>query len=237
MPDADPRRRFCSTACKGEFHRAARPGPDSRPEPRDGGPSNTKQDPQYIRDAKALVEKRFSNLVALDDEVGELIRQEIRDAIRPVIRAKVLGAVDLMTEMLPVAMGRLYQDLDSPMWSERSRAYGLVLKYAMPFADDNADKDLGRIIVEHSVAGTRRYDGDEEMVVPEGEFVERVEASLLLTPGEPEAFEADWPTCFRCDMIKHPESGKLQADGRFQCSSCEYRHNYEMRASPDDRDA
>lgn len=156
---------------------------------------------------KKMKELAFANM---QDEVREIMRQEIRETISQHVKDNVLGAAEVMTEMLPTALAAIKQDLESEDWMSRSRAYALLMKYAMTFKDQEPEAAGNQNIVV--VSGVPTPD------TPLGHAV--VEQFDQLQEGV-EEFEKDWPKCSVCHQRK-PESNMR---GNI-CTSCQITRSY-----------
>lgn len=228
-PLPEPRRstrKYCDAKCRAKFQRlvATKPG---KPK---------------ISDEKARMRAlAFENL---GDEVREVLRQEIREQISQHVKDNVLGAAEVMTGMLPEAMAAMKQDLESEDWMARSRAYALVMKYAMSFAEadpkENAsqnivvvsgvpapDTPLGHAYVENYEELPRASASVSDEDVEEGEVVED--------------FERDWPKCHYCKQRKPPLNGTWESHGanrnhpRWVCTSCNVAKAYKRGMGAPDK--
>ena len=207
--DSRASRKYCSDHCRKESHRLA------------GGKGKLTEQREIAR------KLAFENI---QDEVREVLRQEIREQITQHVHDNVLGAAESMTHLLPEAMAALKQDLESEDWMARSRAYALVMKYAMSFKDTEPkdggnqnivvvsgvptpDTPFGHAVVEHYEELPRASEG-----VPAEEYEE--------TSGL-EDFEKDWPKCYSCKSHKHPSNMRKHDDrGRYICTSCTITRDY-----------
>jgi len=162
---------------------------------------------------KKMKELAFANM---QDDVREIMRQEIRETIGQHVKDNVLGAAEVMTEMLPTALAAIKQDLESEDWMARSRAYALLMKYVMTFKDQDPEAAGNQNIVV--VSGVPTPD------TPLGHAV--VEQFDQLQEGV-EEFEQDWPKCSVCHQRK-PESNMRQYGGpdRIICTSCSITQSY-----------
>jgi hypothetical protein len=169
---------------------------------------------------KTSVEKAGMRHLAfdrLDDEVREVLREEVRAQITQHVRDNMLGAVEVLTNMLPLGLAAIHKDLQSPDWVERRDAYKILLQYAMkmPDVDPNAnDSRVLNIITNVPIPDT-----------PLGKRVEH----YIANPDEiidlgPEEFEKDWPTCASCAERKHPSTFYTVGGGREDvCKTCHYK--------------
>lgn len=179
---------------------------------------------------------------SLGDEVRQVLREEIREQIGQHVKDNVLGAAEVMTHMLPEAMAAVKQDLECEDWMARSRAYALVLKYAMAFSEADAKDDkpqnivvvsgvptpdtpLGHAFVqqyENLPQASASYDDEEEI---EGEIVED--------------FERDWPRCHYCHQRKPEPNMNYESHGegkrRWICTSCSVAKHYKRGEGAPDR--
>lgn len=242
--DGDTRRRYCSTKCKREFNERFADVSVTDPKTGELAPRAV---PEYVKKARALAERKLNDMVALDDEVREVMREEIRKHITEQVKDKVLGATDLMATMLPLAMARLYQDLESPVWAEYSRAAAIVMRYTMALGNQDADgANLGKITVMHQVPGHE----PREVVLPDTEFGAEVADNLtklalpaytgaeVYDPENPESFEADWGTCYACHERKHPDALRVHDHAesgttRYICVTCRYKRDAELSKAVD----
>jgi hypothetical protein len=208
-------RKYCDGKCRAVFQRTVAIKDD-------GGKS------LKISDAKkAMRTLAFENL---GDEVREVLRQEIRDQISQHVKDNVLGAAEVMTTMLPTAMAALKTDLESEDWMSRSRAYALVMKYAMSFAEADANDDRNQNIVVVSGVPTP----DTPFGKAYAEEVVTIEESNL------EDFEKGWPECHYCHQRKpqgnmYEEShGADRKKKRTVCMSCQVSRAYKRgKGAPD----
>jgi hypothetical protein len=227
--DGDTRRRYCSTKCKKEFNYNVSTGKSTAPEVRSV--------PEYVKNARALAERKLADMTVLDDEVREVMREEVRKHITERVKDRVIGATDLMGEMLPLAMARLYEDLESQDWARYSRAAAIVMRYTMMIANQDADgADLGRITVVHEIPGQDPV----EFVLPDTELGHEVahqiqkrlpatvDSDTIYDPDNPEDFEANWEQCYKCHERRHPDSLRVHDDHRWICVTCRYKHDAEM---------
>jgi hypothetical protein len=223
-PLPEPRRatrKYCDSKCRAKFQRLIASSED-KPKISD-----------VKKKARALA---FENL---NDEVREVLRQEIREQISQHVKDNVLGAAEVMTQMLPEAMGALKQDLESEDWMARSRAYALVMKYAMSFAEADAKDQGGQNIVV--VSGVPTPDTPLGHAVVE-QYETLPEASAVVEDGEyVEEFERGWPKCHYCHQRKpeanmHQEShGADRNVPRWVCTSCQVAKAYKRGQGAPDR--
>lgn len=161
---------------------------------------------------KKMKELAFANM---QDEVREIMRQEIRETISQHVKDNVLGAAEVMTEMLPTALAAIKQDLESEDWMSRSRAYALLMKYAMTFKDQEPEAAGNQNIVV--VSGVPTPD------TPLGHAV--VEQFDQLQSGV-EEFEKDWPQCGVCHQRKPESNMRDNGKGSIICTSCTITRSY-----------
>lgn len=222
-PLPEPRRKtrkYCDNKCRAKFQRMVATAPGK---------------PKISDEQKRMRALAFENL---NDEVREVLREEIRDQISQHVKDNVLGAAEVMTSMLPEAMGAMKQDLESEDWMARSRAYALVLKYAMSFAEADA-KDQGQqnIVV---VSGVPAPDTPLGQAYVES-YEELPHASAVVEDGEVvEDFEKEWPKCHYCKARKPPANGGWESHGanrnhpRWVCTSCTVAKSYKRgEGAPD----
>ena len=202
--EASRSRKFCNATCRSNArYKAKRIITENN--------KNRKGTPRYVEEMIRLAFGAKS-----EDVIREVFREEIRENITTAVRDNVLGAAEVMTQMLPRALAGMAEDLKSEDWIIRSRAQALLLKYAM--SQDKKDvtrEDLGRLTVIHEVA------------VPDTPLGERVVAELEANDAiDVEEFEKDWPSCSQCYERKHPDSMYYASAGRdvsrrWICKSCQ----------------
>ena len=175
--------------------------------------------PEHIKQMKALVNYHTGTEEELSiDVVREIFQDVVRENITQYVQDNVLGAVEIMTGMLPKALAALSGDLDSHDAFERQRAYQVLLKYLMPLHDKQGkDDNLGQLTVIHKIpvpdtpAGAR--------------FVEELEAGEVILPDD-----EDYPRCYVCKEHKHPDALRRhdQQSGTVRqiCQSCYARKKY-----------
>ena len=118
--DALVTRRYCDPACRAKFHRMKK---DKRARDPLGIVRTGDEDPEIFTIAKMMA------IENLDDEIRTVIRDEVRKSITKSVQDKMLGATEIMAEMLPIALARLAQDMGSKDWVRSHRAQGLFFKY------------------------------------------------------------------------------------------------------------
>jgi hypothetical protein len=202
--------------------------------------ATTSDDKPTISDAKKQMRAlAFENL---QDEVREVLREEIRETINQHVKDNVLGAAEVMTHMLPEAMAAVKQDLESEDWMARSRAYALVMKYAMAFGQADAKEDKPTNIVV--VSGVPTPDTPlGHAVVEQYEQLPNASASYddETVEGEVvEDFERGWPKCHYCHQRKHPANMTAESHGagkgeRNVCTSCSVARHYKRGEGAPDR--
>jgi hypothetical protein len=233
------RAKYCSEECRKKFQRAfaaqqMKKNAEAKAAMSKGGAS--KGIPEYVQRARELVTREFDAAGKLDDEVRELMRDEIRDSIREHIVQRVEGAMETMTGMLPLAMTRLMQDLDSESWPERSRAYALLFRYAMPMMDldGKKDKDEQQItLVHHIPVADATWFGQRftEEYLDEGSAPSRpISLDAPYDADNPEPWEAEWPVCYTCKNRVHPDNVTAHAGDRPICTACQYRTSMKRTA-------
>lgn len=243
---ARPRGRYCSEKCKKEFNTRWNDQDAPTVVNADGleSPKGPRAVPQYVKDARELAERKLRDMTVLDDEVREVMREEIRKHITENVKDKVLGATDLMAAMLPLAMARLFEDLESADWSRYSRAAAIVMRYTMLIAQaDGGSADLGKITVVHQIPGQDPL----EMELPDTELgrdvrdqIERRQIAAkslapdeVYDPDQPEGFEADWPACYVCHQRQHPDNTRIVDDDRVICSTCRHKRDADLSKAKD----
>jgi hypothetical protein len=233
--DADPRRKYCSTKCKKAFMRQLKKEEreaeiktrrsHSMIEAREA----TGQHDELVREFKS---RAFDKI---EDEVRDVMREEIRKALRPMIRDKALGAANLLVEMLPMALARVYQDLESKDTIARRAATALVMKYAMPMVETDEDKNSNnQLVIAYNIPSghTVTVGAPEELeeidaeVVDESRPFDEIVTEVLESGDDDEedveAFEKDWYKCPSCNVRKHPENLVTRSGVRI-CKSCNVR--------------
>lgn len=149
-----------------------------------------------------------------DEVVRQVFREEVRENVTRYVRDNVLGAAEVLTQMLPKTLEGIARDLDDPDWVVRSKAQALVMKYAMTFAEKEGDKnDLGTLTVVHNVPLP-----DTPLGQQIAEIADQVDSELEIL----EDFEKYWPICSVCEKRKHPDvmhnnGGNNQ---NYICSTC-----------------
>lgn len=212
--DSDPRRKYCpGTRCRQNFNeqlasekktmrsRASRIAVDS----------HNRSDPE-------IKEMKSRALEVLEDEIRDTMREVIKEQITPMIREKAQGAVVVMLDMLPKALARLQEDLDSRDAIARRNAVAIALRYTMPTVQENtkvesdtginvyhwipapADTEVGRKVSEEM-----NYDADANY----------------------ELFEEGWEVCQRCDTRTHPDNMTRDSNQIPVCTSCAIRGRIE----------
>jgi hypothetical protein len=185
---APPTKKYCSDACRKQFDRALERGTGLTP-----------------AKAKELAGKLA--FAKMEDVVREVLHEEIRKTITQHVRDNVLGAVEVMSQMLPDALAGLAKDLEDPDPVFRQRAAGMVIKYVMPLANQGDDGEDARIInIIHNVP------------IPEGNFGDSLAVHVEAIHDTVDAVE-DYPECYMCHEPKHPDAGQWNATG-FRCRAC-----------------
>lgn len=238
--DADPRRKYCSVPCKQTFNRRL------KQEEKKAAVKQRRKELAVMADAREknmvsggddmVKEFRARAFDKIEDEVRDVMRDEIRKAITQLVRDKALGAANVLVEMLPEAMARIQQDLDSSDTIARRAATALVMKYAMPMLQTEDNTGSGTTVIVHSIPRSGEFiDAEpaefEVAVVPEGgetfeEAVERYAHEKL------EEFEQDWPICYRCKQVTHPDNIRNGIPAGPICKSCDIRRRIEAGQSP-----
>lgn len=151
------------------------------------------------------------------DVIREIYNEAVRENINQHVQDSVLGAVEIMTGMLPKALAALQKDLEAHDPMDRQRAYQVLFKYVMPIMNARADgPDLGKLTVIHEVPVPD---------TPLGEaFVDAVENPPPL-PAEITLIE-----CYACHEHKHPDAvnkhDSKNGSDRYICKSCYARKKY-----------
>lgn len=219
-------RKYCDDKCRARFQRAV-------------AVKDEEGTALKISDAKKQMRAlAFENL---NDEVRQVLREEIREQISQHVKDNVLGAAEVMTHMLPQAMAAVKQDLESEDWMARSRAYALVMKYAMQFSEADAKDDKPQNIVV--VSGVPTPDTPlGHAVVEQVEALPRASASYDDEEIEGEViedFERDWPKCHYCHQRKPEANMNRESHGegnksRWVCTSCSVARHYKRgEGAPD----
>lgn len=214
--DSDPRRKYCpGTRCRQAFNEKLQSEKRTMRSrvTKVARDSHNKSDPD-------IQEMKSRALDVLEDEIRDTMREVIKEEITPVIRQKAQGAVLVMLDMLPKAMARLAEDLDSKDAVARRNAVAIAMKYTMPTVQENTKIETDRT---YSVYHWIPAPGDTEVG-------RAVSEELNYNAQENyEAFEADWPICFRCDTRTHPDN-VVYPHGRDRepyCTSCNIRARLE----------
>lgn len=178
------------------------------------------------RNRKKNAEKYKPVLKEADDMVRDIMRDQVRKDVTRLVKDKVLGATEYLTDILPEAMHAMREDLHSDDWAVRSRAYALIMKYAMPVGQMESNEDKGMsITIAHNVPVPETPFGDRVIDVMDAKVTEVAKGGLL-DPSKPydpvsnpEAYEADWDLC-SCDTPRRHPPGSVDATGR--CDGCEH---------------
>lgn len=81
--------------------------------------------PDHLKDLSAVVRGETKDIGR------EVIKEELRPIVRESLTSDVLHSVGALVQMVPKAIERIQEDLDSPDETIRQRAYTLLLKYTM----------------------------------------------------------------------------------------------------------
>lgn len=203
-------RSYCSNRCTQQASRERR--------------KRTEQNVDSILD-RADVETVENNIVY------DVLRDEVRRTINQRVRDKVLGAADMLVNMLPDAMMALQEDLRSEDWAVRARAVNQLLKYGMPMQHQTSTEEhTASITIKHSVPVPETPLGDAVVEIMDNE-IERLQVEAgPVDPTQPydpvlnpENFEKDWPLC-RCEEPRrhHPDnmSDSERPEDRGMCKPC-----------------
>ncbi len=167
-----------------------------------------------------IQEMKSRALDVLEDEIRDTMREVIKEEITPMVREKAQGAVIVMLDMLPKAMARLAEDLDSRDAVARRNAVAITMKYAMPTVQENTKVETDR---SHNVY--HWIPSPEDTVVGH-----QMNTELAYdVEGNYEDFEEDWKICFRCNTRVHPDN-EVYPHGRDRevfCTSCNIRGRLE----------
>lgn len=167
-----------------------------------------------------IKEMKSRALDVLEDEIRDTMREVIKEEITPVIREKAQGAVLVMLDMLPKAMARLAEDLDSRDAVARRNAVAITMKYTMPTVQENTKVEEDRThTVYHWIPAPEDTPVGQAM---NRELAYDVEANY-------EEFEENWPICFRCNTRTHPDNvvHPHGMDREPYCTSCNIRYRLE----------
>lgn len=214
--DSDPRRRYCpGTRCRQDFNERLNAEKKEAMSAR----SRTMRS-AHNRNDPDIKEMKSRALDVLEDEIRDTMREVIKEEITPLIREKANGAVIVMLDMLPKAMARLAEDLDSKDAVARRNAVAIAMKYTMPTVQENTKVQEDR---SHTVY--HFIPSPDDTVVGQAmnrELTYDVESNY-------EAFEADWEVCYRCKTRTHPDNIVYRngADEAPWCTSCNIRQRLE----------
>jgi hypothetical protein len=165
-----------------------------------------------------------------DDYVRDVLQDVVRDLVTEAVHDNVLGAAEVITGLLPLALASLADDMQHGDDYIRSKARGDILKYAFDFKKkEGKQEDFGQINILTGIALPDTPLGQataEAIITIEEEDAQR----------EVEAFEQDWPQCARCKDRKHPDALHLQTrkdNGKhiYYCSSCRLAAAYGRKAA------
>lgn len=188
-------RKYCSPECKADARVQQRQAPKSLQ-------TDTLPPPEMIAQyAKSIAD------TDMDDEIRETIRSVVRDSMRQVVKDKVLQAAETMTDMLPLALMKCFEDLNSESWIERKNAYSLLMKYGFQFAEKEEDQgaDLQNITV-----------------VMGGVAPAIAQAPQPIIDGV-EPWENEWPQCQDCERRTHPDNFSEEDE---RCMTCVAKNLY-----------
>lgn len=187
-------RSYCSDKCRKAASRAKQ--------------ARTEQNVDSILD-RAELETVENNIVY------DVLRDEVRRTINQRVRDKVLGAADMLVDMLPAAMVALNEDLRSEDWAVRARAVNQLLKYGMPMQNQKSEEEhTATITIKHSIPVPETPLGDAVIDIMEDAIAELEVEHGPVNPNEPydpvlnpEHFEKDWPIC-KCEEQRrhHPDN-------------------------------
>lgn len=214
--NSDPRRKYCAgTRCRQQFNEKL--GKERKTRSMRALNSHGFQDPEI----KEMVTRATD---VIEDEIRDTIRDVIREEVTPMIREKAQGAVVVMLDMLPKAMARLSEDLDSKDAVARRSAVAIAMKYTMPTVQEHTKIQVDR---SHTV-----YHFIPAQDTTMGRKVNEELAYDALDNFED--YEADWPICKRCEQRTHPENITTGPTGMPMCTSCNMRHRIESGDRPVD---
>ena len=192
LPDDAPKnKQYHDEACATRHRRAVK---ERRSESKQKG-QRKKDIEKYIRDENA------------DDLAKEVIREEVKGAVGPLIRQNVAESMVGLTGLLPQVVENLREGLESRSFIERRHAEALILKYAIDFATKDAAQDSGvRIVIEGNSPPTRVESEEAAITIEDGEIVEE--------------WEKDMKKCRRCNERFPDENLYSDGDGRYVCTTC-----------------
>lgn len=172
---------------------------------------------EHLAKIKELAKYEGSDSEFPIDIVREVYRDAVRDNINQFVRDSILGATEIMADLLPKALAAVQQDLESKDPFDRRAAYKVLLQYVMPLQKETGDGDSPKtLVVVHGVP------------VPDTQFgakyAEEIEAGEVILPDDD-----DYPQCYVCKDHKHPNllhKHDNQGGGRMICKSCFARKKY-----------
>ena len=203
--NSDPRRKYCAgTRCRQQFNERRK--------------AETKSRTMRARNFHGTADPEVREMVSratdvLEDEIRDTMREVIKEEITPMIREKAQGAVVVMLDLLPKALARLAEDLESKDAVARRTAMAIAFKYTMPTVQENTKVQTDR---SHTVY--------TYMQVDDTTVGKKVQEELAYNARENyEDFEADYPVCQRCDQRTHPDNMTGDSNGLSVCNSCNIR--------------
>lgn len=154
----------------------------------------------------------------MEDHVRQVLREEVRDQVGQHVKDNLLGAVEVLTDLIPRALSRMSEDLDSDDPYTYQRAYALVMKYAMGMAEKDTNKDAEgqQIILISNVSAP-----DTPLGRKYAEGVKELQEKNL---------DADLIQCRHCGESKVPAAMKSDEE----CRACYVRLHY--KAGKDAKD-
>ena len=162
---------------------------------------------------------RYLAFDKLDDPIREVLREEVRAQITQHVRDNMLGAVEVLTNMLPLGLAAIHKDLQSPDWVERKEAYKILLQYAMKMPDVDPEAQTNRVL--NIVTNVPIPD------TPLGRKMEHFATNpdQIIDIGQ-EDFERTYLECVECHQRKHP-STFYASEGLGHkpiCKTCHYKN-------------
>lgn len=180
-----------------------------------------KQLPVHATLTPAMVQFR-SLQESEDDYFREVLQDAVRDQVTTYVQDNILGAAEIITNLLPKALASLADDLENGDEYLRAKARDTLFKYALEFKKrDAVEPGFGQINVFTALPLPDTPLGvataHEIITIDENREAEQIEA-----------FEQDWPECSKCHVRKHPDSLHTERTGngaqtRLYCTACRMR--------------
>jgi len=220
MTKSNPRKKYFSDACRRKAHKR-----------KDHVLAKRARTTQLTPAMQRFRELRESE----DDYVRDVLQDVVRDLVTEAVHDNVLGAAEILTGLLPMALAGLADDLQHGDEYIRGKARQDVLKYALDFRKKDGQKaDFGKIniITALPLPDTPLGHATAQQII-------QIEEDDALR--EVEAFEQDWPRCSRCKERKHPDLLHIAGGDRrhsgvnpMYCSSCRMAAAYKRPAVVDE---